>query len=199
MVNENEKNDIQDLIEDSPISDGMDTSGIMDQLVSTDSRQVKRCKYPTCNNDIAADSQFEYCEKCRAIAARNGVALCIDPCAPNELERRYEVTQTLLHNLTGEEILKTAQRIEHIYLEFQKTIKLHNLEQGIKKVFKPIAEVVEEQRARNEAASSSERKLRAKADRGKKQRVDRIDKLKTLLGTDDTDAVKKFMDEEIDL
>jgi hypothetical protein len=203
---DNEEIDFNELLpsttkEEIPMTEDITVNAdqTMNELISSDNRSVKRCKYPTCDNTISADSTFEYCEKCRSLAARNAIALCIDPCCPNELERRYEVTQTLLHNMTGEEILRTATRIETIYLEFQKTIISHNISQNVRKPFKPLPEQIEEARNKNTEAASTEKRLRSKADKKIKQRVDRIDSLKKLLGTEDTDAVKKFMDEEIDL
>lgn len=162
-------------------------------------QSVKRCKYPSCDSEILADSPFEYCEKCRCMAARNAVALRIDPCAPKDMERGNEVVYTVLQNLTGDEILNTVRRIEEVYLQFQKFIKVNNVESSNKRAVKPTSEIIEEQRRRNELEAPVTKRLQAKADKGKKQRSTRLDKLREMFPNMSIDELKKMMDDDFGL
>lgn len=171
----------------------------LNDIIHIQPQAVKRCKYPSCNAEILADSQFDYCEKCRCMAARNTVALVIDPCAPKDMERSYEATWNMLQNLSGDEILNGARRVEEIYLTFQKFIKTQNVVSTQKRAFKPLAEQIEEARNKNAEEADTTKRLRAKADKGLRQRSTRMDKLQAMFPNMSREEIKKMMDSDYEL
>jgi fructose-specific phosphotransferase system component IIB len=115
------------------------------------------------------------------------------------MERGNEMIFGVLTNLTGDEILNATRRIEEVYLQFQKFIKANNVESATRRAIKPTAEIVEEQRRRNEENAPIEKRMRAKADKGKKQRSTRMDKLQEMFPNMSREDIKKMMDEDIEL
>lgn len=164
-----------------------------DNLISATPGAVKKCQYPTCEAEIPNDSQFNYCEKCRILAARNAVALIFDPCVPKEMERSKEVHHTMLHNMTGDEILAYGKKIETAYLDIQKLIRINNIVSSARKPFKSLSEQVEEARAIAEESSN-----RAKT--GKKsaqKKISAVEKMQKLMGVDEKKA-KELLGESFD-
>jgi hypothetical protein len=168
----------------------------MNNLINATPAASRRCKYPSCDGEILADSPFEYCERCRSLAARNAISLRIDPCSPSDMERGKEVIFTMLTNMKGDEILTTCRRIEEVYLQFQQFIKVHNVESSTKRPFKPLPEQIEEARNKNGEAALTEKKLRAKVDRHVKQRVSKMDDLQKLFPKMTREQIKEMMDDK---
>lgn len=138
--------------------------------------ETKNCLYPGCENTILKTAQFEYCDTCRTIAARNAVALIIDPTNHTELERSREVTHTLLHNLSGDEILATFKKLENLYTEFGKVIRINNIQSSTRKPFKSLQEQIEEARSLNEQSSIAARRKRKEVEKSHDKRVASKDK-----------------------
>lgn len=164
--------DFSDLIEDRP-------------------QATKKCAYTTCENQIPANAEKNLCEKCRAFAARNAIALRLDPVTPMAFDRIGCVEHTLLTNMTGEEILRYAKNLEEHYLEVQKVIKLHKLEKDSPRTLKTYEEQINEARSAVEAVS-----VRAKIQKkSAKIKETRMQRLVRTLGCSEKEA-KRIMDDD---
>jgi hypothetical protein len=155
---------------------------------------TKNCIYPTCKVKIPANSEFQYCETCRVFAARNAIAILLDPCAPIQTERATDIRYALWCNLTAEEILRHAKITEEHYLEIQKVIKSRNLQFSKDRPFRTLNEQIEEARDSYESHSVHAKLTR----RREKKNLTKNQKVQKLLGCDAKTA-KKIMGENFDL
>ncbi len=167
-----------------------------------DAAKTKKCIYPDCENKILEDSQFDYCEICRGLAARNAIALVIDPTAPQDLMRGPDVLTKLVHNLTGDEILRALRRSEEVYTFFLKIQKIHNIVPSSKKVVKTMEEQIYEARAiANERPVQNKRRatIEKAHDRQLNFQQKRIKKMKELMGGKISDEkAKELLGEDME-
>lgn len=106
--------------------------------------QSRICGYNGCPVELDADQLFRHCESCRILKAANAARFLIDPCSPILDVKEYQgQTQTLLTELTGEEILRYMEKLEEQYLNVCKLVKLHGLTASHKKPVQTAAEFVE--------------------------------------------------------
>lgn len=143
------------------------------------------CGYNGCRTVLAEDQLFRNCEPCRILKAANAVRFLLDPCSPILNETAYKgEAQTLLTELTGEEILRYMSKLEEQYLNVCKLVKLRGLSASNKKPVQTAAEFVEEVRRNLEPQS-----LRSRIEKKSTKKTEsKISKLAAMLQTDEAGA-----------
>ena len=161
--------------------------------VMEDSNMVK-CSYPSCENKILAEGEYNMCEPCRVLSVRNTIALIINP-AEAHMERRDAVFSTLITRMKVDEILNAVQKIEWAYLEFQKVIKIHNLKPGwgSRAPVWTDAEEVELIRKTKDTEAPSRKRIKKET-----KKLDGAAKIADMLGIS-LDQARKMQDEVFDL
>lgn len=106
------------------------------------SAETRRCLYNGCSTPLGDEQLFRHCETCRKLKAANAIRFVLDPESPLLTSKEYAVQeQTLLTEMTGDEILRYMQVLEDQYLAVCKIIKLRGITAGNKK---PVARTASE-------------------------------------------------------
>lgn len=120
------------------------------ETLLNDSMDLKKCAYPSCENKILYNAEFEYCEVCRSITLRNTLALLLDPCSPLT-DRSDFIWESAFHNMRPDEKINFSHKIESAYLKVQKELKSHQLEEYRRSAFQAAMETVHEERHKPKA------------------------------------------------
>lgn len=105
-------------------------------------RPLRVCSYNGCVTQLSDEQLFRHCETCRKLKAANAIRFVLDPESPLLTSKEYAVQeQTLLTEMTGDEILRFMQVLEDNYLSVCKIIKLRGITAGSKK---PVARTASE-------------------------------------------------------
>lgn len=153
--------------------------------------EVRKCAYEKCPNVIPAAHAFVHCDVCRTLITRNSLTLLLDPHSPHpSVTSSQGVFAQLITNLTGEEMIRSVEKMEAAYLAMQRHIHLYKVGAATPRANKSLVESLAEGRELVDAPKT--RKIHMK--KGEK----RADKLTKLLGGDKAEA-RRLMGETFEL
>lgn len=158
---------------------------MIDQLVSDELAETKGCQYPGCENSIPGNSEFSYCEVCRALTLRNSISILLDPTSPIN-DRQGMIFDRAIHLMRPDDILNAVRKVEWIYLELQKQLNNAKLIEHRKQKFDDALASMRTEREKPKAPKAAA----ARENKKKKNR----EKLNDLLGG--AENVRKILEEE---
>jgi len=147
------------------------------------SQDVRNCAYPKCENVIAANSEFEFCELCRCLTNRNSIAILLDPASPVITDRADLIRQRTFHNMRPDEKINYLHHLETEYLNLQRELKSRDMETYRRK---QLDDATEEVRRIRDLPSPAQAKREDKRSKRKNALIDfmggDVEKAKEILG-----------------
>ena len=103
---------------------------------------TKLCIYRNCTNEVAAISEFQFCESCRILQQRDLMAMVLDPESPFNRVAMQKNCDQLFTVMTKDEVLHRMSQIEFVYLAFSTQRLRFQIEDKGKRVKQTLAEQV---------------------------------------------------------